>query len=99
MNEVALVLRITIIVLFSVSTVILLYAYKKRTGTYHLIGIAGWCIHVIVFTVFATLYASGILTIDHLWLNIWSNAVRIHGGLVALSLAVFYATRPKPVTL
>jgi len=97
MDGVALILRVTIIVLFSISTAILFYAYKKRSGTYHLIGIAGWCIHVIVFTVFATLYVAGILTIDTLWLNIWSSAVRIHGGLVALSLAVFYATRPKPI--
>ena len=97
MDEVALILRLLILILFSISTAILFYAYKKRSGTYHLIGIAGWCIHVIAFTVFATLYVSGILTIDHLWLNIWSNAVRLHGGLVALSLAVFYATRPKPV--
>ena len=97
MNEVALILRLLIIVLFSASTAITVYAYKKRSGKYHLMGVAGWCIHVIVFTAFATLSALGILTIDHLWLNIWSNTVRLHGGIVALSLAMFYATRPKLV--
>jgi len=95
MDEAALLLRLLIIVLFSISTAVLLYAYLVRRWTYHLIGIAVWCVHVIVFTVFATLSASGILTIGHLWLNIWSNAVRLHGGLVVLSLAAYYATRPK----
>lgn len=97
MDEVALILRVLIIVLFSASTAVLLYAYKKRSGTYHLVGIAGWCIHVILFTAVATLYALSTLTIDTLWLNLWSNAVRFHGGLVALSLAVYYATKPKVI--
>lgn len=95
MNDVALVLRLLIIVLFLASAAVSLYAYKKRSGTYHLVGIAGWCIHVVIFTTLAALSVSGILTIDHLWLNLWSNTVRLHGGLVALSLAVFYATRLK----
>lgn len=94
-ETVALILRFLIIALFSLSTATLLYAYIKRGQTYHLVGIAVWCIHVVVFTVFATLSVTEVLTIDHLWLNIWSNTVRMHGGLVALSLAVYYATRPK----
>lgn len=94
MDKVALILRLLIIVLFSISAAVSLYAYRRRSGTYHLVGIAGWCIHVVIFTTFAALSVSGILTIDRLYLNLWSNAVRFHGGLVALSLAVFYATRP-----
>jgi len=92
--DVYMALRIMIIVLFASSTAISLYAYFKRRQTYHLLGIALWCLHVIVFTAFVMLSVSGILTIEHLWLNLWSNAVRFHGGLVALSLAVFYATKP-----
>ena len=97
MDEAALLLRILIVILFSASAAVSLYAYKKRSGTYHLVGIAGWCIHVILFTGVATLYALHALTIDTLWLNLWSNAVRFHGGLVALSLAVYYATKPKVI--
>ena len=99
MDEVALILRVIIIVLFSASTAVSLYAYKKRSCTYHLVGVAVWCIHVIGFTAVATLVAYKVLTITPEWLNIWSNAVRFHGGLVALSLAVYYATKPKNIVL
>ena len=99
MDEAALILRLLIILLFSVSTAVLLYAYKKRSGTYHLIGIAVWCVHVVVFTVIAMLCVAGVLTINHLWLNMWSNTVRLHGGIVVLSLAVFYITRPKQIVV
>ena len=87
-------LRLLVITLFLCSAAISFLAYRK-SGVYHFIGIAFWCMHVVVFTVIAMLVAIGFLTIDYLWLNMWSNTVRLHGGIMALSSAIFYVARPK----
>jgi hypothetical protein len=80
--------------LFSISAAVSFYAAQKARS-YQLWGIGFWCIHVVCFTVIATLYAAGILTIDYLWLNIWSNAVRLHGGIVCLTIAVYHMFLPR----
>lgn len=90
MDAMALVFRLLIITLFSTRAVILLYAYKKRQRTYHLIGIACWCIHVVAFTIFVMLYMSHILTVSTIYLNMWSSTVRLHGGIVCLATAVYF---------
>ena len=94
MDEMAVILRLLIMVLFLASAGVSIYAARK-VNRYHLWGIAAWCIHVVVFTGSATLSASHVLTISHEWLNMWSNTVRLHGGIVALSIALFYAARPR----
>lgn len=96
MDTMALILRLLIIALFSSSATILLYAYKKRKRTHHLVGIAGWCIHVVVFTVFVMLYMSHTLTVSTIYLNMWSSTVRLHGGIVCLATAI-YCLRVQPL--
>ena len=95
MIDISLVLRILIILLFSASAIISLYAIRKRKRSYHLWGIAIWCGHVVVFTTVALLRAVGLLTIDPNYLNMWSMAVRLHGGIVCFTTAVYYAARPR----
>jgi len=95
MIDFSMALRILIITLFLISAVVSLYAVKRRPQSYQLWGIAAWCIHVMLFTGVAALCSIGILTIDHNWLNMWSNTVRLHGGFVCLTTAIYYAARPR----
>ena len=95
MAEVSLLLRIVIIILFAASASLSLYTARVYDRAYHLKSIAFWCIHVMVFTVVAALSVKKWLLIDPLWLNLWSNTVRLHGGIVAFSLAWHYASKIK----
>ena len=90
MIDLGMALRIIVMLLFLTSAGISLYAARKRTYAPHLWGVAAWCIHVVGFTLIATLRAVGTLTISPTYLNIWSNAVRLHGGIVVLSTALYY---------
>lgn len=87
------ILRLMVIALFSTSALILLYAVFRRPFTYHLVGIIIWCAHVIVFTVCATLRATGLCHLDYHILNMWSNVVRLHGGIVMLTTGLYYVDR------
>ena len=95
MTNLGMALRLLIILLFSASAIISLYAIKKLKRSYHLWGIAIWCGHVVVFTIAAQWCVNGLLTIDPAYLNMWSNAVRFHGGIVCFTTAVYYATKPR----
>ena len=92
--DLSMVLRLLVIILFLCSAAISLFAYFKRGHPPHLLGIALWCIHVVGFTVIAMLVALDVLTINRIWLNIWSNTVRLHGGIVVFTTGIFYIFRP-----
>ena len=83
-------IRALIILLFSTSAIILLYAYVKRPFTYHLLGVIIWCVHVILFTSVAILCIECILEITPKSLNVWSNVVRLHGGIVVFTTGLYY---------
>lgn len=85
--------RVLVVLLFTISTLILTFAFFRRPYTYHLVGIIIWCLHVILFTVCAMLRAIGVFSVDSYVLNIWSNIVRIHGGIVMLSTGLYYVDR------
>jgi hypothetical protein len=93
---VALLWRLLIILFYAVSTAVLFYAIRRRNGTYHLVGIIAWCIHVLVFTGVTLLYAMDITTIlGPKGLNLWSMTVRLHGGLLVFSLGLHYASKKE----
>lgn len=87
--------RCIIILLFSASVGILLYAWRTKPYTSHLPGIIAWCLHVILFTLVALLVAIDIICIDWYHLNIWSNIIRIHGGLLMVTTGYYYASTRK----
>lgn len=86
-------LRLLVLVLFSISAIILGFAFFRRPFTYHLLGILIWCLHVIAFTICSTLRAAGVLPIDVHVLNMWSNVVRLHGGIVMFTTGLYYVDR------
>lgn len=86
-------IRLLVIILFSASAFILFYAYKRFPLTSHLLGIFIWCIHVIIFTVMAIVSAMGILCVEPRYLNVWSNVVRVHGGIVMFTTGLYYVSR------
>lgn len=86
-------LRLLVIILFSVSAAVLSFAYIKRPFTYHLLGIIVWCLHVILFTVCAALRSIGLCSVDPHFINMWSNVVRIHAGIVMFTTALYYVDR------
>jgi hypothetical protein len=86
-------IRFIIIALFSSSAAILYYAYRKNPWAYQLPGLIIWCLHVILFTTFAILRVVGLIEIDYRYMNIWSNVVRIHAGIVMLATALYYAKK------
>jgi hypothetical protein len=88
--DVEMMMRGLIILCFGTSAVILAYAHLKQPYTPHLIGIIIWCLHIIVFTFVAALCCVGIFYIDPHYLNLWSNTVRLHGGICLLSTALYY---------
>lgn len=96
---VEMVIRLIIIFLFSASVCILLYAWKTKPYTAHLPGIIVWCLHVIVFTTVALFNAVDILCIDVYHLNLWSNIIRIHGGIVMVTTGWYYASTRKELLL
>jgi hypothetical protein len=93
--DIGAILRILVMLLFSGSAIVSLYAVHKRRHSYHLWGIAIWCCHVVVFTFVTQLRSFGILTISPNYLNMWSMVVRLHGGLVCLTTAIYYADKPR----
>jgi len=96
MESVSLLSRLLTILFFSASAAILLYAARKRNGTYHLIGIAIWCIHVVLFTTAVLLYSVDILTIIGLeGLNLWSSTVMLHGGIMCFFTAIHYVSKKE----
>lgn len=95
MDGLALFVRMVIIILFAVSAVVSVYAAQVRRYAYHLYGIAGWCVHIIAFTIVATLHVAGWIDINPLYLNLWSSTVRLHGGIVTFSVALHYASKVK----
>lgn len=86
-------LRLTIALFFGASAIILLYAYRKQRHVPHLLGIAIWCVHVLIFTMVAAFRAIGFCGIDAYLLNLWSSVVRLHGGIMVFSTAVYYLSR------
>ena len=88
-------LRLLVIGLFSISAIILGFAYLRRPFTYHLLGIIVWCLHVILFTFCATMRAVGACPVDPHLINMWSNVVRIHGGIVMFTTALYYVDRKE----
>lgn len=85
--------RVAIIAVYSLSVAISLYAMVVTRKNYHLIGVVVWCCNVLAFTLVALLRAVGIVNISATVLNIWSSVVRLHGGLVMLSMSVYYMVR------
>ena len=86
-------LRLTIALFFGASAIILLYAYWKQRHVSHLLGIAIWCINVLIFTMVAAFKAVGILFVESHTLNVWSNIVRLHGGIMVFSTALCYGSK------
>jgi hypothetical protein len=88
--------RLLTILFFLFSAAILLYATKKRNGTYHLIGIAIWCIHVVVFTTVVLLCSADTLTIiGAKGLDLWLNAVLLHGGIMVFVTSLHYVSKKR----
>jgi hypothetical protein len=88
--------RLLTILFFSFSAGILFYAAKNRARTYHLVGIAIWCIHVVLFTTVVLLYSAGIVTIIRVeGLNLWSATVRLHGGIMCFVTALHYVSKKE----
>jgi hypothetical protein len=99
MESVSWLSKLLTILFFSASAGILLYAAKKRIRTYHLIGIAVWCIHVVLFTTAVLLYSAELLSIlKPAGLNLWSSTVRLHGGIMCFFTALHYVSK-KELTL
>ena len=94
---VEMVVRLLVICLFSISAAVLSYAYLRRPYSYHLLGIVVWCFHVVIFTVFAAARSAAILSIDPHIINVWSNIVRIHGGIVMFTTGLYYIDSRKDI--
>jgi hypothetical protein len=91
------VLRGLVIMLFLLSTAVLIYAYRHRPFTSHLFGIIVWCMHVVAFTFIAILRSLGIVSLSPEHMNLWSNTVRLHGGIVLFTVAIYYLSRRNAV--
>lgn len=85
-------LRLTVALVFGASAVLSFYAYREQRRP-HLLGIAIWCSHVVLFTMVAALKVVGIFYIESELLNIWSNTVRLHGGIMVFSISLYYLSR------
>lgn len=90
---VEMLLRLLVALFFGFSAAILLYAYRKQRHVPHLLGIAIWCIHVVLFTMVVVFWAVGILFIEPHTLNMWSSIVRLHGGIMVFGTAVYYVSK------
>jgi hypothetical protein len=88
-------LRLTVALFFGASALLLLYAYFKQRHVPHLFGISVWCWHVVLFTMMTTFRAAGFLSIDAHFLNVWSNIVRLHGGIMVFSTAIYYLSKKE----
>lgn len=94
-------LRLTVALFFGASAIILLYAYFKQRHVPHLFGISVWCWHVVLFTMVTAFRAAGFLTppwMDYHFLNVWSNIVRLHGGIMVFSTAIYYISKKESIS-
>ena len=94
--SIAMWLRLLVILIFSVSAAISLYSIIKTRGNYHLVGVIIWCLNVVCFTAVAGLCSYGVIHITVDVLNIWSSVVRLHGGIVILTISIYNLSRRLP---
>jgi hypothetical protein len=79
------VIRMAVILLGAVSSALWLYIYKKLPTEKKTVAVLclAWSLHCVVFTVVATLSIALPRT-----LNTWSYAIRIHGLITVLLIAI-----------
>ena len=88
--------RIAIVVVFSSCAIVSLYAMRKSNRySYLLLGVVLWCLNVVAYTVATGLRAEGIHDIGHEVIRTWSRLVRLHGGIVVLSMSIYYVARRR----
>jgi hypothetical protein len=83
-------LRVVIVLLASATAIISLWAMAKSRSDYQLFGIVVWCANITAFTIAAILNAHAIVSLSVAILNAWSSVVRIHGLIVALTIAIYF---------
>jgi len=96
---VEMVIRTLVVLCFGISAAILFYAHRKHPYTAHLPGLIIWCLHVIVFTLVVILHHIGLINIAPRYLNIWSNIVRLHGGICMIATGWYYIFIKKEIVV
>ena len=84
--------RFVIVGFFLVLVILLLIAIRRQKDNSimrkYLFNWLGWAVHVLGFTIITTLRAMDFLSIDVITLNVWSNVVRLHGGITMMALVI-----------
>jgi len=82
-----------LVVVFFAALVLLILVSIRRYKEYrvlikYLVNWLFWSVHVLLFTTISALRAGGVISIPVEVLNVWSNAVRLHGGFTMFLLVI-----------
>jgi hypothetical protein len=84
--------RALIVGFFTVLVLLILVSIRRykeyRVLVKYLVNWLFWAVHVLLFTIVSALRAGGVISVPVESLNVWSNAVRLHGGITMFLLVI-----------